>query len=264
MSAPLAGKFSDHYEVLGIDPKSDAAAIKATYEALARKYSPTNPVTGSKQLFAELNAAYEVLSDPHLRKAFDAVRGGNADEDDIQFPVQDFLDDLDADAGRRLCLLTLLYHRRKANTISPGISLRQVESVMKVNSEQLGFMMWMLKQQGLAMADDKSRLLITVAGIEFIEANRPAANAITPFLRSHVEQEAMRPPAKAEAPKPVVEPAPPERAPLRDAPPLTGQGMATAGLSSLRSALQKSIGPTPVAPAKPAETVADKVPAGQR
>jgi DnaJ domain len=264
MSTPLAGKFSDHYEVLGIDPKADAAQIKATYEALARKYSPTNTATGSKQLFAELNAAYEVLSDPHLRKAFDAVRGGNAEEDDISFPVQDFLDDLDADAGRRMCLLTLLYHRRKANSISPGISLRQIESVMKANAEQLGFIMWMLKQQGLVMADDKSRLLITVGGIEFIEANRPEAAVITPWLRSTAEQEALRPEAKAEAPKPMIVPtAPPSRPPLREAPALTGQGMATAGLSSLRTALQKSIGPSPV-PAKTNETVPDKATAGQR
>jgi curved DNA-binding protein len=268
MSAPLAGKFSDHYEVLGIDPKADAAQIKATYEALAKKYSPTNPITGSKQLFAELNGAYEILSDPQLRKAFDAVRGGNAEEDDIQFPVQDFLDELDSDAGRRMCLLTLLYHRRKANTISPGISLRQVESVMKVTTDQLGFMMWMLKQQGLAMADDKSRLLITVTGIEFIEANRPAAADITPWLRSSNEQEAMRPvakttPAKAAAP---VAPQAPTKAPLREAPPLTGQGMATAGLSSLRTALQHSIGASPVkkTPAHATETEQEKATGAKR
>ena len=138
---------------------------------------------------------------------------------------------------------------------------------MKVNPEQLGFMMWMLKQQGLVMADDKSRLLITVGGIEFIEANRPEAAAITPWLRSTYEQEALRPEAKAavkaEAQKPMIVPsAATGKPPLREAPPLTAQGMATAGLSSLRTALQKSIG-APV-PSKPVEAVPDQVSTGKR
>ena len=257
MSAPLAGKFTDHYEVLGIDPKTDENGIKDAYANLARKYSPTNPQTGDKEKFAELNASYEVLIDPHLRKAFDGVRGGGAEDTEIAFPVAEFLGDLDADAGRRACLLSLLYYRRKANSISPGISMRQVESVMRVDAEQLGFITWVLKQQGLIVGDDKSRLLITVAGIEYVEKNRPQASDIQPWLRSNAEQVAMRPPAKAEAAKPVpVETA--GKPPLRDAPELTAQGMATAGLSSLRSALQKSIGP--LTTAKPAgnQTVDDK------
>jgi curved DNA-binding protein len=260
MSAPLAGKFSDHYEVLGVDSKADAAAIKAAYETLARRYSPTNPSSGNKEKFAELNAAYEVLSDPHLRKAFDGVRTGGAEDTEISFPVQEFLDDLDADAGRRTCLLTLLYHRRKANTISPGISLRQVESVMKVDSEQLGFMMWVLKQQGLVMSDDKSRLLITVTGIEHVETHRPKASDIQPWLRTTAQvmmtpsekadavanaakADAKAGAAKAEAAK--TEAAKTSKSKPAPEPVMTGQGMATAGLSSLRTALQKSIGAPP-------------------
>jgi hypothetical protein len=247
MSAPLAGKFSDHYEVLGVDSKADTATIKEAYAKLAAQYSPTNPVSGDKEKFDEINAAYECLIDPQMRKTFDSVRSGGAEEADFTFPVAEFIEDLDADAGRRQCLLALLYYRRKYNTISPGISLRQVESVMKVDSNQLAFMTWVLKQQGLVTSDDKSRLLVTVTGIEYVETHKPKAAEVEAWLRSTEEQAAMRP----IKPEPVKEtaPQPKEKPPLQAAPELTGQGMATAGLSSLRSALQKSMGPKPPAAA---------------
>lgn len=231
MSAPLAGKFADHYEILGVDAKADLATIKDAYTKLAAKFNPNSPA-GNREKFQELNASYEVLSDPHLRKAFDSVRGGN-EEAPIQFPVGEFLADLEADANRRICLLSLLYYRRKMESISPGISQRQVESVMKVDAEQLSFITWVLKQQGLAMSDDKSRLLITVAGIEFIEKLKPQERQITPWLRNSVE-------SVVEAPADVVPEKPVEAQPVK--PQATGSGLATEGLSSLRSALQKSIG----------------------
>ena len=219
------------------------AAIKDAYSKLATKYSPANGATGDKEKFAELNAAYEILSDPGLRKAFDGVRGGG-EESDIHFPVAEFIEDLDADAGRRACLLALLYYRRKYTPISPGISMRQVESVMKVDPDQLAFLTWVLKQQGLVTSDDKSRLLVTVAGIEHVEKHKPDAEVIQTWLRSSAEQAAMRP-VKAEAPKPEIKVEPAAKPPLRPAPELTPQNTATAGLSSLRTALLKSMGPKP-------------------
>ena len=250
MSSPLAGKFADHYEVFGVDPKANAEAIKDAYSRLAVKYSPANAKTGDKEKFAELNASYEVLCDPHLRNTFDGVRTGGAEDDEFSFPVDEFLDDLAADAGRRSCLLALLYHRRKAKSISPGISMRQIEAVMNVDAEQLSFVVWVLKQQGLVVGDDKSRLLITVGGIEYVERNRPAEEDIRLWLKSTQEQGAQSKSAKSS--KRVVADSSSKAAPLPDenkapaqAQELTGEGMATAGLSSLRAALQKSIGTTP-------------------
>jgi len=63
----------DYYKILEIPKAASAAAIKAAYRKLARKYHPDlNP--GSKESekkFKEINEANEVLSDPEKRKKYD-------------------------------------------------------------------------------------------------------------------------------------------------------------------------------------------------
>ncbi len=75
----------DYYAVLGIARDADEKAIKKAYRKLALKYHPDkNP--GDKQAeekFKELSNAYEVLSDPQKRKAYD--QRGQAGLDDMGF-----------------------------------------------------------------------------------------------------------------------------------------------------------------------------------
>jgi molecular chaperone DnaJ len=63
----------DLYEVLGVGKNASEGEVKKAFRKLARKYHPdVNP--GDKkaeQQFKEINAAYEVLSDPKKRKQYD-------------------------------------------------------------------------------------------------------------------------------------------------------------------------------------------------
>lgn len=63
----------DYYEVLGVEKNADDAAIKRAYRKLAKKYHPdANPGdAGAAEKFRECSEAYEVLSDPEKRKAYD-------------------------------------------------------------------------------------------------------------------------------------------------------------------------------------------------
>ena len=66
----------DLYELLGVDRDADADAIKKAYRRLARKYHPdVNPDPDAQERFKEVSLAYEVLSDPGKRAAYD--RGGD-------------------------------------------------------------------------------------------------------------------------------------------------------------------------------------------
>jgi molecular chaperone DnaJ len=66
----------DLYELLGVDRDADGDAIKKAYRRLARQLHPdVNPDPDSQERFKAVTHAYEVLSDPQKRTAYD--RGGD-------------------------------------------------------------------------------------------------------------------------------------------------------------------------------------------
>ena len=71
----MATATKDLYDVLGVAKTASADEIKKAYRKLARKYHPDkNP--GDKEAedrFKEIQAAYDVLSDPAKRKEYDRV-----------------------------------------------------------------------------------------------------------------------------------------------------------------------------------------------
>lgn len=63
------------YEILGITPDADAAAIKKAYQRQSRRLHPdANP--GMEPMFLMVQHAYQVLSDDAQRRAYDAEQNG--------------------------------------------------------------------------------------------------------------------------------------------------------------------------------------------
>jgi curved DNA-binding protein CbpA len=68
-------KNTDHYAILGVHPAAALADIKRAYRRLARQHHPdTNKEPGAARRFRQITEAYEVLSDPARRKAYDQTR----------------------------------------------------------------------------------------------------------------------------------------------------------------------------------------------
>jgi len=68
-------RFEDYYDVMGVAADADASAIKQAYRRMARLYHPdVNRTAEAHAAMARVNEAYEVLSDPQRRVAFDGVR----------------------------------------------------------------------------------------------------------------------------------------------------------------------------------------------
>jgi len=70
----------DYYEVLGIDRNATDEEIKRAFRSLAFKYHPDhNHDDEAGERFKEINEAYEVLSDPDKRAAYDRFGHGGAE-----------------------------------------------------------------------------------------------------------------------------------------------------------------------------------------
>jgi len=183
MSAPPAGKFQDHYAILGVDAGAETEVIQRAYARLLERYGPDNIDTRDDEKLAVINTAYETLSHPDLRKEFDALKGITGDGGRPKFTGIEFFDGLGREAGLRSALLCVLYDRRRNKPLTPSLSMRHVESILEAPPEALNFALWYLKQRGFVGNDDKSSLFITVEGTDFLEAHPPAPETVMPFIK---------------------------------------------------------------------------------
>ena len=69
----MAGMAQDFYSLLGVERGADDAAIKSAFRKAAMKYHPDRNQgdASAEQKFKEVNEAYECLSDPQKRAAYD-------------------------------------------------------------------------------------------------------------------------------------------------------------------------------------------------
>src|SRR5436305_13215833 len=68
---------TDYYKSLGVGKNASDEEIKKAYRKLARQYHPDRNAGDKKaeEKFKEISAAYDVLSDPEKRKAYDRGQG---------------------------------------------------------------------------------------------------------------------------------------------------------------------------------------------
>lgn len=189
MSSPAAGKFQDHYEVLSVDHKAGSDAIQSAYSRMAAKYHPKNGTTPDQEKFEALNLAFEVLSDPQLREEFNKIKGIGADEKP-KFSGRSFFDLYVRDSRLRIALLCVLYDRRRLKPFTPSLSMRHLESILNSATVELNFALWYLKQRDMVSSDDKSSLQITVAGMDYLQANPPHPDEMMQLIRQEAQASA--------------------------------------------------------------------------
>ena len=162
----------DYYEILQISPNADSETVQRVYRLLARRFHPDNRESGSEARFREVRKAFEVLGDPARRAAYDVhhsqtrqrrwrlVTEGNAPDNDIQY-----------DQAMRLMVLEILRSSRRLEPRHQGLLLSDLIDLTGAPREHLEYTNWYLVQKDFVARGDTSQIMITAAGIDYLEGN---------------------------------------------------------------------------------------------
>jgi curved DNA-binding protein CbpA len=184
----------NHYEFLQISPNAEADTIHRVFRFLAARLHPDNPETGDADKFFQLKQAYDVLSDPQQRAAYDL-----ACETGMEAPVPlsqsvDFMHNIDGELNRRLAVLALLYIRRRMSPDNPHVSLYEVEMRMGFPRDYLELTLWYLQKKGYISRADNAAFTLLADGVDFVETQRTSIPVLNKLLTDGAGLNAPPPP----------------------------------------------------------------------
>lgn len=163
--------FVDFYEVLQVSPSAEPETIHRVYRLLAQRWHPDNQETGDVAKFRSVHAAYVVLSDPEKRAQFDVhCESQRQTRWRIASSSTRSSDNFEMERIIRLTVLEILYMQRLTESNAPGIFLLDLEHLLGAAREHVEFTLWYLQQKQLVQRTENSRLAITAAGVDFLEA----------------------------------------------------------------------------------------------
>jgi curved DNA-binding protein len=178
---------ADYYEFLQISPNADMETIHRVYRFLAARFHPDNPQSGNLEQFQLLKIAYDTLSDPTRRSEYDAKRRRESPQPFSK--TIDFMDTLEGELNRRLAVLAVLYHKRRTNSMTPEVSLTEIEDRMGFPRDYLDFTLWYLQKRGYITKADNAQYTLTADGVDFVETHREGMPSLNKMLTSGVELE---------------------------------------------------------------------------
>jgi curved DNA-binding protein CbpA len=182
----------DYYEMLQISPKAQPETIHRVYRMMAARLHPDNRDTGDAEKFLILTCAYEVLSDPERRAAYDIVRERQQAKPIAVFNTREFMEGMEGEINRRMGVLSLLYNQRRMDENQPGLSVLELEKRMNFPREHLHFTAWYLKAKGYVTVEDNADFVLTAAGVDYVELHY-GENTVLRKLISRGEPLAGRP-----------------------------------------------------------------------
>ena len=160
----------DYYETLQVSVNADPDTIHRLFRILAQRFHPDNQQTGDSEQFRKLTEAYEVLSDPTRRAAYDVHYGEQRRERSrLLAEMVRVQTDVEFEQLARVTILDALYAQRRLEPRNPGVWDGDLEELVGRPREQLEFTLWYLSSKKFIDRQDGSRISITVDGVAYFE-----------------------------------------------------------------------------------------------
>lgn len=158
--------FVNHYEVLEISQNASFETIERVFRFLAKRYHPDSGNADDPDRFKSIIEAYQTLSDPELRTAYDVQFERNRI---AERAIEEGAGSVDNDAADRHRLLSLFYAQRRRDMKYPGMGISTVEHMMNIPVEVLDFHIWYFREKGWIMREEGGTISITADGVDHLE-----------------------------------------------------------------------------------------------
>jgi hypothetical protein len=162
--------FVDFYELMQLSPNADLDTIHRVYRMLAQRYHPDNADTGEEERFKVLLQAYQVLTDPEQRAAYDIRYRSRLRRQWKIFDQASATQGVEAERHKRRGILSLLYNKRINEPQQPALNILELEELLGCPREHLECSLWYLREMGWIIRADNGRYCITAKGFDQAEA----------------------------------------------------------------------------------------------
>jgi curved DNA-binding protein CbpA len=170
--------FVDHYEILQISPNAQSETIQRVYRLLAQIYHPDNKETGNPELFEQILQAYRVLSDPEKRAQYDVEYRATSGLKWKIFDQPSATIGFEGEKRKRIGILSLLCTKRMNQPDSPSLNIVELEQLLGCPREHLELSLWYLRESGRIQRSDSGKYVLTVKGMEMLEADQESNQAV--------------------------------------------------------------------------------------
>jgi len=147
-------------EMLRAGVAGEFERVDRLYRALAFRYHPDNRETGNAEIFLRIGEAHRIL----------AGTPAPPPESAVSRPVFAAPIGLREQRDKRTAVLGLLYQRRTSDYQNACVSTRELESLTGLASDEVGFILWYLREKGaVTLSDYSSDYAISASGVDLLE-----------------------------------------------------------------------------------------------
>jgi hypothetical protein len=153
----------DYHELLRAGAGGEGRRLDELYGQFEARYGPGNKETGNAEIFQRMKEAYRILKIPNPYQQ----------ESALSKPIGAFgwPEGLRELRDKRLAVLGLLYKKRMSDHKNASFSARELESLTGLQTDEIGFILWYLREKGaIALNDYSSDYAICAPGVDILEA----------------------------------------------------------------------------------------------
>jgi hypothetical protein len=161
--------FIDYYDVLQVSQNAAPDTIQRVFRHLAKKCHPDLPTGGNPEQFRQILNAYNLLTNPEKRAAYDLL---HQEYWDRKYQILRQATDgttLQNNAEIRERLLSVLYVQRRTDMRNPGLGDMVLAQMMRMPIEFMEFDLWYLRKKGLVEMLETGLMAISVDGVDYVE-----------------------------------------------------------------------------------------------